>query len=44
MPGSTAGDEVAEELGHEPNGYFWEGVAALLAATEAPELEGYPAP
>ncbi|WP_344612792.1 Imm51 family immunity protein [Dactylosporangium salmoneum] len=38
--GSTAVDEVAEELGHEPNGYFWEGVAALLVATEAPDLEG----
>ncbi|WP_426512853.1 Imm51 family immunity protein [Dactylosporangium sp. McL0621] len=38
--GSTAVDEVVEELGHEPNGYFWEGVARLLVATEAPELEG----
>ncbi|WP_432994047.1 Imm51 family immunity protein [Dactylosporangium sp. CA-233914] len=38
--GSTAVDEVVEELGHEPNGYFWEGVAQLLVATEVSELEG----
>ncbi|MEV6930820.1 Imm51 family immunity protein [Dactylosporangium sp. NPDC051485] len=38
--GSTAVDEVVEELGHEANGYFWEGVAQLLVATEAPDLEG----
>jgi hypothetical protein len=38
--GSTPVDEVVEGLGHEPNGYFWEGVAQLLVATEAPELEG----
>ncbi|MFJ8582069.1 Imm51 family immunity protein [Micromonospora sp. NPDC093277] len=37
--GSTAVDEVIEKLGHEPNGYFWEGVAQLLVSTEAPTLE-----
>jgi len=37
--GTTAVDEVIEELGHEPNGYFWEGVAQLLVSTEAPALE-----
>jgi hypothetical protein len=38
--GSTAVDDTVDELGHEANGYFWEGVAQLLVATEAPELEG----
>jgi hypothetical protein len=28
------------ELGHEPNGYFWEGIVELLVTTEAPTLEG----
>lgn len=28
--GSTAVDEAIEKLGHEPNGYFWEGVANWL--------------
>jgi len=38
--GTTRVDDVIEELGHEPNGYFWEGVAQLLVSTEAPALEG----
>ncbi|WP_433088329.1 Imm51 family immunity protein [Dactylosporangium sp. CA-052675] len=38
--GTTAVDGLVEELGHEANGYFWEGVAQLLVATGAPELEG----
>jgi hypothetical protein len=38
--GSTAVDGVVEELGHTPNGYFWEGVATLLVRTKAPELAG----
>lgn len=38
--GTTDVDDVVEELGHEPNGYFWEGVAQLLVATEAPHLDG----
>ncbi|MEU6424619.1 Imm51 family immunity protein [Microbispora sp. NPDC046973] len=38
--GSTQVDDVIEELGHTPNGYFWEGVAQLLVSTEAPALEG----
>ncbi len=38
--GTTDVDDVIEELGHEPNGYFWEGVAQLLVSTEAPALEG----
>lgn len=33
-------DEVIVELGHEPNGPFWDGVAERLVATEAPELAG----
>ncbi|WP_033337561.1 Imm51 family immunity protein [Catenuloplanes japonicus] len=38
--GSTPVDAVIEELGHEPNGYFWEGVAQLLVRAEAPHLRG----
>jgi hypothetical protein len=38
--GSTVVDEVVEELGHEPNGYFWEGVAQFLAGEQAPGLVG----
>ncbi|MEV6984565.1 immunity 51 family protein [Sphaerisporangium sp. NPDC051017] len=38
--GTTQVDNVIEELGHEPNGYFWEGVAQVLVSTEAPALEG----
>jgi Immunity protein 51 len=34
--GTTDVDVVIEELDHEPNGYFWEGVAQLLVDTEAP--------
>lgn len=37
--GTTMVDALVEELGHEPNGYFWEGVARRLVATEAPSLE-----
>ncbi|MBB5779323.1 Imm51 family immunity protein [Nonomuraea jabiensis] len=38
--GTTRLDDVIEDLGHEPNGYFWEGVAQVLVGTEAPALEG----
>ena len=38
--GTTQVDRLIEELGHEPHGYFWEGVAQLLISTEAPGLEG----
>ncbi|KXK58398.1 hypothetical protein AWW66_30000 [Micromonospora rosaria] len=38
--GTTDVDDVVEELGHEPHGYFWEGVARVLVGTEAPTLEG----
>ena len=38
--GSTVVDGVIEQLGHAPNGYFWEGVARLLVSTKAPALEG----
>ncbi len=34
--GTTQVDDVIEELGHTPNGYFWEGIARLLVSTEAP--------
>lgn len=38
--GTTDVDEVIEELGHEPNGYFWAGIAQLLVDTEAARLGG----
>jgi hypothetical protein len=38
--GTTPVDALVVELGHEPNGYFWAGVARRLVATEAPSLEG----
>jgi hypothetical protein len=38
--GTTDVDEVIEQLGHEPNGYFWEGIAQLLVDAEAPHLAG----
>ncbi|MFI5842067.1 Imm51 family immunity protein [Catenuloplanes sp. NPDC051500] len=40
IAGSTPVDGVISELGHEPNGYFWEGVAQLLVRAEAPHLLG----
>ncbi|WP_173094097.1 Imm51 family immunity protein [Actinomadura verrucosospora] len=38
--GTTQVDGLVEELGHEPNGYFWEGTARFLVSTEAQGLEG----
>ncbi|MFB4308313.1 Imm51 family immunity protein [Actinomadura sp. GTD37] len=38
--GTTQVDGLVEQLGHEPNGYFWEGVARFLVKTEAPALDG----
>jgi hypothetical protein len=38
--GTTNVDNLVQELGHEPNGYFWEGVAQFLVGTDAPALEG----
>ncbi|WP_422746664.1 Imm51 family immunity protein [Micromonospora sp. WMMD1219] len=38
--GTTPVDDVIEELDHEPNGYFWEGVAQVLVSTEAQSLDG----
>ncbi|MGS2620068.1 Imm51 family immunity protein [Micromonospora sp. LZ34] len=38
--GTTDVDDVVEELGHEPNGYFWEGIAQLIVTNEAPGLAG----
>jgi hypothetical protein len=38
--GTTDVDELIAELGHEPNGYFWEGIVELLVRTEATTLEG----
>ncbi|GAB3829022.1 Imm51 family immunity protein [Dactylosporangium cerinum] len=38
--GTTDVDHVIHELGHEANGYFWEGIVELLVTTEAPTLDG----
>ncbi|MEU4676441.1 Imm51 family immunity protein [Micromonospora sp. NPDC023737] len=38
--GTADVDDLISELGHEPNGYFWEGIVELLVRTEAPTLEG----
>jgi hypothetical protein len=38
--GTTSVDGLIEQLGHTPNGYFWEGVARVLVSTKAPALEG----
>lgn len=38
--GTTDVDDLISELGHEPNGYFWEGIVELLLTTEAGALEG----
>ncbi|MET7393801.1 Imm51 family immunity protein [Dactylosporangium sp. NPDC005572] len=38
--GTTGVDEVIRELGHEPNGHFWAGIADLLVASEVPSLKG----
>jgi hypothetical protein len=38
--GTTDVDHVIHELGHEANGYFWEGIVELFVTTEAPALEG----
>jgi hypothetical protein len=40
VAGTTDVDHVINELGHEPNGPFWEGIVELLVSTEAPALEG----
>jgi hypothetical protein len=38
VAGATDVDDVIVELGHEPNGEFWNGIVELLVMTEAPEL------
>jgi hypothetical protein len=38
--GNNPVDDLVQELGHEPNGPFWDGVAQWLVQTEAPSLEG----
>jgi hypothetical protein len=38
--GTTQVDDLIEELGHEPNGYFWESVVQVLVSSEAPALDG----
>lgn len=36
--GATAVDDAIVALGHEPNGYFWEGIVTQLVEHDAPEL------
>jgi hypothetical protein len=38
--GATPVDDVIAELGHEPNGYFWEGIVEILVQSEAKDLDG----
>ncbi|GAA2611512.1 hypothetical protein GCM10010399_47970 [Dactylosporangium fulvum] len=40
VAGTTGVDDVIVELGHEPNGVFWEGIAELLIMSEARHLDG----
>ncbi|MGC5023034.1 Imm51 family immunity protein [Micromonospora sp. DT47] len=40
VAGTTDVDDVISELGHEPNGAFWEGIVELLVMTETPALDG----
>jgi hypothetical protein len=39
VAGATDVDGLISELGHDPNGYFWEGIVELLVTTEAPRLK-----
>lgn len=41
-PVTAAVDDVIAELGHEPNGYFWEGVARRVAPDLADRLDTDP--
>jgi hypothetical protein len=38
--GTTDVDDLISELGHTPNGYFWEGIVELLVTSEASSLKG----
>jgi hypothetical protein len=38
VAGTTGVDDVIAEVGHEPNGVVWEGIAELLITSEAPRL------
>jgi hypothetical protein len=38
VAGNTPVDELIVEAGHEPNGYFWEGVAQLVANDSHPPI------
>jgi len=38
--GDLPADKEIELLGHEPNGYFWEGAAVFLLQRDVPELIG----
>lgn len=38
--GELPADAVVQELGHEPNGVFWDGVAEWLIETELEDLAG----
>jgi hypothetical protein len=38
VAGTTGVDDVIAEVGHEPSGVVWEGIAELLITSEAPRL------
>jgi hypothetical protein len=38
--GTTTVDGAIRDAGHEPNGYFWEGIAQLFVRGELAELDG----
>lgn len=40
VAGTTEVDDVIVELGHEPNGEFWDGIVELLVVTDVPEYRG----
>lgn len=40
VAGTTDVEDVVSELGHEPNGVFWEGIVEMIVMTEAPALGG----
>lgn len=38
--GATPVDDAIVDLGHEPNGYFWEGIVEIIVQSEAKDLDG----
>jgi len=38
--GTTPVEDAIRASGHEPNGYFWEGIATILVEEQLADLEG----